>query len=195
MDLHIPELNNLRKLLTNLPHALPCPSEGDSDYPLLSFELNDAVLQRTNGDVVRAVSETLWAIFVADREFLISERGPSICAVVDVLGKYLSEYPNSSTLRKWVSNIGNAAKKVYKSHGITVSCPLFDDITMPYNLKKLEEASMLGDNRNGLANVAIISGQKRKANDVYENTHIKRAASTEIDIDIEGKDESHSPVS
>src|SRR6267154_3020719 len=107
MDLHIPKLNNLYKLLTNLPHALPCPSERDSDYPFLSFELDNAVLQCTNGDVVHAVSKLLWAIFVADGELLISERGPSICAVVDVLGKYLSEYPNSSALRRWVSDIRN----------------------------------------------------------------------------------------
>jgi hypothetical protein len=58
MNLQNPELDNLRELLTNLPHALPCPSEWDSEYPFLSFRLNDAVLQRTCGDVVRAVSET-----------------------------------------------------------------------------------------------------------------------------------------
>ena len=131
MVLHIPELDDLRELLTNLPHTLPCPSEDDSEYPFLSFELNDAVLQCTNGDVVRAVSQSLWAIFIADGEFLISEHGPSICAVVDVLGKYLSEYPNSTILQKWVSDIGNAAKKLYKSHGImvtSVSHPLYDNL-------------------------------------------------------------------
>jgi hypothetical protein len=56
MDLHIPELDNLRDLLTDLPNALPCPSEWDSDYPFLSVELDDAVLQRTNGDVPRHAS-------------------------------------------------------------------------------------------------------------------------------------------
>jgi len=132
MDLHtgIPELNNLHKLLTNLPHALPCPSEEDSDYPFLpSFEIDDAVLQCTNGDVVCAVSETLWAIFVADGKLSIAEHGPSICAVVDVLGKYLSEYPNNTKLCKWVSDIGNAAKEVYRSHGmIIVSHSSFDTV-------------------------------------------------------------------
>ena len=59
MDLRIPELDNLRKLLKGLPHALPCPSEVDSDYPFLPFEIDDAVLQRTNGDVVCAVSQLL----------------------------------------------------------------------------------------------------------------------------------------
>jgi hypothetical protein len=130
MDLHIPELNNFCKLFKNLPHALPCPSEVNSDYPFLPFEIDDAVLQHTNGAVVHAVSELLWAIFVADRELLILEHGPSICAIVDVFGKYLSEYPNSAILCRWVTNIGNAAKKVYKSHGIIVSYPSFGDITM-----------------------------------------------------------------
>lgn len=123
MDPHKPKLDTLRELLTNLPHTLPCPSEDNSDYPFLSFRINDAVLQRTNGDVARAVSESLWSIFFADGELLILERGPSICAVVDVLGKYLSEYPNSPTLHQWVRDIGNAARNVYKLHGIAVSHP------------------------------------------------------------------------
>ena len=59
--------------------------------------------------------------------------------------------------------------------------------------KKFEEASIPGDDHDGLADVAVILGQKHKADDVYENTHIKRVASTEIDTDIEGEDES--PVS
>ena len=59
--------------------------------------------------------------------------------------------------------------------------------------KKFEEASILGDNHDSLADIAIISGQKCKANDIYENTHIKRVASTEINTDIKGEDES--PVS
>jgi hypothetical protein len=194
MDLHIPELDNLRDLLTDLPHALPCPSERDSDYPFLSFELDDAVLQYTNGDVARAVGQMLWSIFIVDGELLICERGPSICAVVDVLRKYISEYPNSDTLRKWVSDIGNAAKGVYKSHGIMVSHPSFNDITMLKTLKIHEGASVPGDNQGIHNGLATISGQKRKAiDDIHENMpRIKRVASigTEIDTDIEGEDES-----
>jgi hypothetical protein len=100
MDLHFPELDTLRELLTNLPHALPHRYEENSEYPFLSFEIRSAVLQRTNGDVVRALSESLWSIFFADGELLIFERGPSICAVVDVLGRYLAEHPTSPVLHQ-----------------------------------------------------------------------------------------------
>ena len=109
MDLHIPELDTLCELLTNLPLALPCRSEENTDYPFLSFEIHGAVLQRTNGDVIRALSKSLWSIFFADGELLISERGPCICAVVDVLRKYLSKHPNNPILHKWVRDIGDAA--------------------------------------------------------------------------------------
>ena len=64
MDLHIPELDTLRELLTNLPLALPCRSEENTNYPFLSFEIHGAVLQRTNGDVVRALSESLVDFFL-----------------------------------------------------------------------------------------------------------------------------------
>ena len=50
MDLHIPELDMLCELLTNLPLALPCQSEENTDYPFLSFEIHGAVLQ-CNSDV------------------------------------------------------------------------------------------------------------------------------------------------
>ena len=68
-----------------------------------------------NGDVVRALSEELWSIFVVDGvhgELLISEHGPCICAVIDVLRKYLSEHPkipNHPILHKWVTREGYLA--------------------------------------------------------------------------------------
>ena len=62
MDLHIPELDTLRELLTNFATHSSIRSEESTestDYPFLSFEICGAVLQRTNGDVVRAPSEEL----------------------------------------------------------------------------------------------------------------------------------------
>jgi hypothetical protein len=150
MDLHIPELDTLCELLTNLPLALPCRSEENTDYPFLSFEIHGAVLQRTNGDVIRALSESLWSIFFADGELLISERGPCICAVVDVLRKYLSEHPNNPILHKWVRDIGDAARKVYNLYGVVVShpSPSFNNITWPYSTTWKIGASILGTQRS-----------------------------------------------
>ena len=152
MDLHIPELDALRELLTNLPLALPYRSEESTestDYPFLSFEIRDAVLQRTNGDVVHALSEELRSIFVEDGlhgELLISERGPCICAVIDVLRKYLSEHPNHPILHKWVRDIADAARKVYNLYSVVVSrpSPSFNDITWPYSTTWKIGASILG---------------------------------------------------
>jgi len=90
-------LQNLRILLTHLPEDLPDRGD-DSELPLISFQIDPAVLERTDGDVVQAVCETLHAI----------------CAVVDVLEKYLRTYPGSQDLQKWVNDLYRAACKVYE---------------------------------------------------------------------------------
>jgi hypothetical protein len=79
--------------------------------------------------MVCALSKSLWSIFFADGELLISEQGPSICAVVDVPGRYLAEHPTSPVLHQWVTDIRDAARKVHNSYAVAVSHPSFDDIT------------------------------------------------------------------
>lgn len=111
------ELQDLRVLLENLPDALPAPSVENSEYPLISFTLDPAVLRRMKGDVPSAVCETFRALFVKDGQIYLEERGKNMCAATDVLGEYLTAYPENWRLLKWVRQLKEAARKVYKNYG------------------------------------------------------------------------------
>jgi len=111
------ELQDLWVLLKNLPDALPAPSVENSDYPLILFTLDPAVLHCMKGDIPSAVCETFRALFVDDGEIYLEERGESMCAATDVLGEYLMAYPEYQGLLKWVRQLKEAAQKVYKTYG------------------------------------------------------------------------------
>ena len=70
------------------------------------------VLQRIGGDIAEAVAETIHVAFFVDGEVVITEHGPAVCAVVDVLMIYLEKYPKHPSLKKWVKRIGDVARKM-----------------------------------------------------------------------------------
>ena len=110
------KLQDLRVLLENLPEALPVPPADESEYSLIGFKLDPAILCCTNGDVASAVCESFRAMFIDDGQTYLDERGESICVAADVLGKYLIEYPDNQGLLEWVRQLTNAARKVYKTY-------------------------------------------------------------------------------
>jgi hypothetical protein len=109
------QLLDLKVLLEALPRELPLPDDArNSDYAefLPPFEILTPVLQRVGGDVAEAVAETIHVAFFVDGEVAITERGPAVCAVVDVLTTYLEKYPEHPSLKKWVKRIGDVARKM-----------------------------------------------------------------------------------
>ena len=109
------QLLKLKVLLEALPRELPLPDDTrNSDYAefLPPFEILTPVLQRIGGDIAEAVAETIHVAFFMDGEVLISECGPAVCAVVDVLTTYLEKYPEHPSLKKWVQRIGDVARKM-----------------------------------------------------------------------------------
>lgn len=107
------DLQNLRILLTHLPEELPDVGE-DSQYPFVNFQIDPAILKRTNGDIAQALCQTLWATFMDDGLICIDERGAGICGVVDVLADYLNWYPDNADLKNWVSKLRNAATQLHQ---------------------------------------------------------------------------------
>lgn len=104
----------LKELLLNLPTSLPCPPPELSDfYDLVDFTLDPNVLERVGGDEVKAVAETLSVRFIADQEFLLEERGPAVCAVVDIFLKYFEKYPGNRILGNWVRRIISGVESIY----------------------------------------------------------------------------------
>jgi hypothetical protein len=112
-------LSDLHLLLENLPHMLPLlPLPEESDYAklILPFELSLPVLQRTQGNKITALLETLASIFCQDGEVIISEHGEPLLAVANILEVYLLKYPNDCVLLNWVGILSQACKGLYKSN-------------------------------------------------------------------------------
>jgi hypothetical protein len=82
----------------------------------------EPVVQRVLGDIAAAVAETLRVAFIEDGKLVITERGPAICSVVDVLTTYLGEHSEHPRLMKWVKMISDAARKLVRhSTGLLVA--------------------------------------------------------------------------
>jgi hypothetical protein len=132
-----PILDKLRLLLENLPNQLPSkPLSGPdaSRYAsLVGFQPDEDLLE-TTGSRAGALNMHLERLFghaarsSGDGVISILERGPSICAIYDILKKYCDEFPNDNMLKKWVIDVAVGAEKVYKTHQVTVSSHIFEFI-------------------------------------------------------------------
>jgi hypothetical protein len=111
------QLLDLKVLLENLPVELPVLDADRSDYAtfLPPFQIEEPVIQRVGGDIAKAVAETIQVAFVVDGEIMITERGPAVLAVVDVLTVYLEKFPEHPSLKKWVNKISAVAKVTTKA--------------------------------------------------------------------------------
>jgi len=114
-------LAQLRLYLQNLPKNLSLPASGHSVYGFEHFA-PDAEWVEDIGEegAVNRQLEILLGSRVKGPIRLI-ERGPSICAVVDVLDKYLARHPKSLILQKWVSDLTVSATLAYESAQVSMS--------------------------------------------------------------------------
>ena len=122
-------LDYLKTLFDLLPDTFPSPPLSDSEFfELQPFELDSNLLKRTDGDIPEAISQHLHAIFYADGEINITERGPVVSAVVTVLKTYLHEFPFHQKLLRWQERLIKALEHILRENGITVGhlCVLSD---------------------------------------------------------------------
>lgn len=88
-------------------------------YPFIGYQPDPDFLAQTE-DELGALNETLKAVFgwktcsTGDGSITIMECGENICAIVNVLGKYLALHPGNAMLNKWIADSSKGAKKVYK---------------------------------------------------------------------------------
>jgi hypothetical protein len=126
-----PILDQLQLLLENLPDQLPLkPVNGPnaSQYvSLIGFQPDEELVDMT-GSKAGALNMHLKRLFgytarsTGDGILPILERGPTICAVHDILSNYCNEFHNNNVLKKWAMDITKGAEKVYSIHQISVSC-------------------------------------------------------------------------
>jgi hypothetical protein len=121
------KLRYLRTYLDALPKSLPSPQRGElPKFPFRTFRL-DAEQEQECG-TIGAVNEGFKRIFgwktrtTGDGILEITERGPNIGAVADVLEKYIKENPASdggpdAVLMKWVEDITNGCIKAIRDAG------------------------------------------------------------------------------
>lgn len=126
LDFHVAMSNSkslaqLRLYLQNLPENLPLPASGQSIYGFEDFAPDAEWLEDIGeeGAVNRQLEILLGSR--AKGPIRLKERGPSICAVTDVLDKYIARHPTSVILQKWVSDLTDSAVLAYESAHVYVS--------------------------------------------------------------------------
>lgn len=83
------------------------------------------LLEKT-GCEVSTLSEQLKGVFgwnartTGDGIVPITERGPLVMAMHDVLSGFWQRYPSNNVLRKWIWDIGLGAEKIYRENNLPV---------------------------------------------------------------------------
>ena len=114
-------LDYLKTLFDILPDTFPSPRLSDSESSrIVPFWLEPNLLKRTDGDIPKAVSQHLHAIFYADGEICITERGPVVSTVVQVLKTYLQQFPFHQQLLRWPERLIKALEHILRENGIDV---------------------------------------------------------------------------
>lgn len=123
-------LNKLRLPSENFRHQLPLKAVNGPDpscySSLVGFQPDNALVEMT-GSRAGALNMHLEHIFgyatrsTGDGILPIEERGPSVCAIHDVLKDYCTEFPSDAILKKWVIDIAKGAEAIYYTYHIPVS--------------------------------------------------------------------------
>ncbi|KAF8131224.1 hypothetical protein EV363DRAFT_1399018 [Boletus edulis] len=120
MDLTDTELLHLLRLyLENLPERhLPYCSLAESNYRFHVFAIDPEWEEDIGmeGAANRELEVRLGSR--AKGPIVLTERGPGLSSIVDVLAKYLTKFPSSAILKKWVSDLIESAKGAYEEANV-----------------------------------------------------------------------------
>ncbi|KAF8427658.1 hypothetical protein L210DRAFT_3652517 [Boletus edulis BED1] len=120
MDLTDTELLHLLRLyLENLPERhLPYCSLAESNYRFHVFAIDPEWEEDIGmeGAANRELEVRLGSR--AKGPIVLTECGPGLSSVVDVLAKYLTKFPSSAILKKWVSDLIESAKGAYEEANV-----------------------------------------------------------------------------
>lgn len=117
-------ISKLRFLLKNLPDSLPLKSAEDASINFLGFEPDPEWIDRigtVEGAVNREIEVRVGPRNNAEGTFKLTERGPGIEALADVLEKYTTEFPDDVILNKWVADSSRAAENAFRDAEKSVS--------------------------------------------------------------------------
>ncbi|KAH9853573.1 hypothetical protein C2E23DRAFT_821885, partial [Lenzites betulinus] len=117
-------LAELGDILANLPETLPCPAFSEN-FPFVGFQVDPEDVDMV-GTVSGAINRALELAFGWEARskgtLPITERGPGVCALVEVLKLYQEACDNPESdaiLLKWIDDIRAGAEEAYR----LANCP------------------------------------------------------------------------
>jgi hypothetical protein len=115
------DLAQLHLYLNNLSRSIPCPAPGSSQYRFETFAPDPEWVTDIGeeGAVNRELEVRLGSRAVGP--VVLKERGPGITALPVALERYLTKYPDSVLLRKWLEDLLVLAKASYEPQKEPVS--------------------------------------------------------------------------
>jgi len=121
----IMQLQQLATYLRSLPTALTIHNSFVSRYDFENFQLDPTWIDDigTEGAINRELECRLGTRAHGPIEF--TERGPAVEALVEVLTKYMKEFPDDVRLAKWVEDALAGAIYTYQKWQTPVCHPLF----------------------------------------------------------------------
>ncbi|TFY79288.1 hypothetical protein EWM64_g4726 [Hericium alpestre] len=110
-------IQRLHMYLVSLPETLPKPSIPSVDLRAFSYDTEWVEQEGIEWAINRELEVRLGARTNSKDTFTITERGPGIEALAQVLEGCLKQFPDSVLLQKWVSDSIIAAEMVYTAAG------------------------------------------------------------------------------
>jgi hypothetical protein len=130
--LFVEQIITARYYLSCLPDTLPTAGPESSVNSLLTFSLSPEWVEDIGeeGAVNQALEAALFNFLPRNEAgiFKITTRGPAIIALPDVLETWITKYPKSVILQKWLQNTLDSAKACFAQNNVPVSKPF---ITCP----------------------------------------------------------------
>ena len=107
------DIAQLRLYLNSLSNSIPVPKPGESQYDFQHFAPDPEWVEDIGEEhaVNRELEVRLGSR--ANGPVELKEKGPSISSLADILEKYLTQYPNSVLIRKWLVDILESATLVF----------------------------------------------------------------------------------
>ena len=113
-------LESLQHYLSNLPDILPLPELRLANYNFNLFSISEEDIE--DYGEVGAINRQLEISFGSrhDGPVLLTERGPGLVQVVEVLSTYLLKDPTSAILQKWVDDLTTSAELSFSKNEVSV---------------------------------------------------------------------------
>ncbi|TBU55069.1 hypothetical protein BD310DRAFT_1041341 [Dichomitus squalens] len=182
------QLNYLTALLKALPDTLPYKSQAESAYSFHDFWLPDEDVDDLglSGAINRQLEVRLGTRTTGRRNtFVLQERGPGTVALVDVLRKYTTQFPEDVLLQKWVDDACRAAENAYDDAGVKI--PDISQVSASYFNDSGSDFIAAESASESEANQAILGKVSQQPSKKLPDTYVEQCLGIRHDSKAKGK--------